>query len=109
MVDVSSARIGQHDYFQAIQEQLDHGGGYEALLHHLLHEVDVSQFEVRNVPNTAALRSQMAESLTGVEAAWFECLCRGELPGHVDKDGTAWLRGSDFVRWAANQGRHDWK
>jgi hypothetical protein len=50
----------------------------------------------------------MTESLTGIEAVWFECLYRGELPGRVNPDGSAWLRGSDLVNWAARQKRHGW-
>lgn len=106
MLDVSDARVGDHKYFDALVHELSHGGR-EALLYHLLH-LDLTGFNVRNVPPTGALRSQMAESLTGIEAVWYECLVRGELPGHVNQDGTAWLRGSGLVNWAADQKRHGW-
>jgi hypothetical protein len=106
MLDVSGARIGDLAYFKALAHELSHGG-QEALLYHLLH-LDLADFDARDVPHTEALHSQMAESLTGVEAAWYECLYRGELPGRVEKDGTAWLRGSEFVKWAGKQGRRDW-
>lgn len=107
MVDVSGEKIGQYDYFQAIMDQLT-SGGYEALLYHLLNEVDISDFNPRNVPHTAALRSQMAESLTGIEEVWYECLCRGELPGTLNKDDTVWLRGSELVDWAAKHNPRKW-
>jgi hypothetical protein len=107
MVDVSGDKIGQYDYFQAIIDQLNRGG-YEALLYHLLHEVDISKFNVRDVPKTEALRSQMAASLTGIDAVWYECLCRGEIPGRVKSDGTAWLRASDLIAWASKQRHRGW-
>ena len=43
------------------------GGGYEALLYHLLHEVDVRDFNVRAVPKTAALLEQAAYSRKGLD------------------------------------------
>ncbi len=106
MVDVSDARIGDYAYFAALQRQLE-TGGYEALLHHLSNEINITDFNVRDVPKTEALRSQMAMSLTGVDAVWYECLQRGELPGQFIK-GTFWLRSSDLVKWAANQRRREW-
>ena len=106
MMDVSGSRIRDFEYFKAIRRELENGG-YEALLHHLK-SVDLDGFEVRDVPETAALRSQMNETMSGVEAAWFECLVRGEIPARVRSDGTAWMRASDFVSWASRQGRRDW-
>jgi Family of unknown function (DUF5906) len=105
MVDVSSERIGDFNYFAKLQEELDNGG-HAALLYHLLNEVDIRDFNVRDVPKTAVLRSQMRQSLSGIDAVWYECLVRGEIPGIVG-DGL-WLRATDLVDWAANQKRHDW-
>ena len=107
MVDVSGERIGDFKYFEALHRQLE-AGGYAALLDYLLH-VDLTNFNVRDVPKTEALRSQMAESLTGIDAVWFECLQRGELPGDVNpKDGSAWLRGSALIEWAERTKKNDW-
>ena len=52
---VSPARRGDHAYFATVQKELDEGG-YEALLYHLLHEVDLTGFNGRAVPQTEALR-----------------------------------------------------
>lgn len=93
-----------YPYFQAINDQL-HNGGYAALLHHLLHEVDLSKFNVREAPHTPELREQMMESLRGVEQAWNECLYTGLVPGQVMKNGTAQLRAADFVDWARKKER----
>jgi hypothetical protein len=106
-MDVSGEKIGDFEYFRKIRYELDHGGS-EALLHYLLHEVDISGFEPRRVPETDALRSQMSESLTGIDAAWFECLCSGEIPGFVNEDGTVWMRGSDLIVWAKNRDVRQW-
>lgn len=87
-------------YFAAINEQLA-DGGYAALLHYLLYEVDVRGFDVRNPPHTDALVRQMPESLPTSEQAWFECLCSGRLPAHkMRADGSVELSASDFVTWA---------
>jgi len=63
---VSSERIGDFEYFKDIVKQL-HDGGYEALLYHLLNEVDISDFNVLDVPKTAMLREQAAYSRKGVD------------------------------------------
>jgi len=107
MVDVSSDRIGDLKYFEAIINQLNNGG-YEALLYHLLNEIDLTDFNPRSVPHTAALRSQMSESLTGIDRLWYECLFRGEIPGCVNEDGTVSLRSTALVDWAAKRNPREW-
>jgi hypothetical protein len=63
---VSQERRGDLDYFHAIEVQL-HDGGYEALLYHLQHEVDLRDFDVRSVPKTAGLREQASYSRKGID------------------------------------------
>jgi hypothetical protein len=41
---------------------------------------DISDFEVRHVPQTDALLDQKQSSLEGIERLVFEMLGRGELP-----------------------------
>ena len=77
---VSAARRGDHDYFAGLQEELDNGG-YEALLYHLLHEVDLTGFNVRKVPQTEGLRQQRDQSLPPLDAWWCELLETGTLRG----------------------------
>jgi hypothetical protein len=94
-----------HAYFAAIQRQLTNGG-YAALLYHLLYEVDLTGFNVRNVPKTAELVSSMAFGLKPVEKAWYELLHSGQLPqAQIQKDGTAWLRSECFIQWAREKRR----
>jgi hypothetical protein len=56
-------------------------GGREALLHYLLN-FDLSQVDLRTIPQTAALLDQQIESMTPEQAWWFETLTRGVLPRH---------------------------
>jgi Bifunctional DNA primase/polymerase, N-terminal/Primase C terminal 2 (PriCT-2)/Family of unknown function (DUF5906) len=63
---VSSERAKDHEYFRLIDQQL-RDGGYQALLFYLLHEVDVSDFSVREVPMTIGASEQAAYSRRGVD------------------------------------------
>ena len=77
---VSAARLQDSDYFAGLQAELDNGG-YEALLYHLLHEVDLNGFNIRKVPQTEALRYQRDQSLPPLEMWWCELLESGTLRG----------------------------
>jgi hypothetical protein len=77
---VSTAHMQDFANFNAIQYELDHGG-YEALLYHFLHEVDLAGFNVRLVPQTAGLREQRDQSLSPLETWWCELLENGTLTG----------------------------
>lgn len=77
---VSIARLQDFVYFAELQEELDNGG-YEALLHYLLHEVDLTGFNVRAVPQTEGLRQQRDQSLPPLETWWVELLETGTLWG----------------------------
>jgi hypothetical protein len=102
VLDVSDAHRGDKPYFKAIEDQLD-AGGYEALLWTLLHR-DLKNFSPRTAPRTSGLDYQIARSLKGAEAAWFQCLHLGTVPGQPDEDGRMWLRGIDLIEWAK---KHD--
>jgi hypothetical protein len=98
---VSAARANDNKYFAAIYAQLKNEGGYEALLHHLLHEVDITDFNVRAVPRTAALLEQIAYSRKGVdllvEAACNEgCVPCCIYPGFSDCNDGYMRRGFDY-------------
>lgn len=64
---VSADRANDHEYFKKIDDELRNNGGFEALLYHLLHEIDLKDFNVRAVPKTAALAEQAAYSRKGVD------------------------------------------
>lgn len=101
-LNCASSQRGSQKYFGAILRQLK-DGGYAALLHHLMYEVDLDGFNVRNVPYTKELRVQMTESLRNVEKAWFDCLYTGDAPGRVQHNGTLQMRTTDFMNWAATK------
>ncbi len=72
VTDVGTEHQQDNPYFQAIADQMDHGGR-EALLN-LLMTHDTSEFNVRAVPRTEALREQKLLSLAVNEEWWFQKL-----------------------------------
>lgn len=77
VLDVGTANIQDKPYFRAIEEQLKNGG-YEALLYHLMTR-DLSEFEARNMPRTAALQEQKIYSFSAEQEWWYTKLCAGEV------------------------------
>jgi Family of unknown function (DUF5906) len=91
ILDVGEARMQDFAYFQAIWAQME-SGGLSAMLHELLRR-DISKFQVRKVPNTAALDDQKLRSLN-TEQTWFhEVLARGYV--YRSKHGLT----REFNRW----------
>ena len=90
---VSSEHANDHDYFRAILKQLN-DGGYQALLYHLLHEVDVRDFNVRAVPKTASLAEQAALSRKGIDLLVETACATAVAPcQHMDLPGVSSTRG----------------
>ncbi len=79
VLDVDDSRRGDRKYFRAIRHEMTHGGR-AALLHHLLN-YDLSNFDVRDVPNTEGLAQQKVQGLKNIERWWFDMLESGEMPG----------------------------
>jgi hypothetical protein len=75
VLQVLDTKVGDHAYFAAIQQEMENGG-YEAMLHDLLHR-DISKRNLRAVPVTDALVVQRKHSLGTIEAWWMNCLHRG--------------------------------
>lgn len=82
VVDVSEKYKQDHEYFAALRAEIegDGAGAYLAFLQSL----DISDFDVRDVPQTDALADQKRETLDPL-ARWWE----GEL------DDCAWWQGED--------------
>ena len=76
---VSEGRVGDLEYFSAIEAQLKNGG-YEALLYHLLYEVDLRDFGVRRVPKTAGLIEQVEYSRKGLDGLVEKICSEGHVP-----------------------------
>lgn len=92
VLDVGDQKMQDSSYFKAIKQQMD-AGGMEALLHMLLTR-DISEFDVRRFPRTAALQEQKELSYTYEESWWVEKLKEGTLlkgvvgwPKEVAKEG----------------------
>jgi hypothetical protein len=80
MFDVSSARRGDHAYFEALTAQME-GGGLAAMLHDLLN-MDLGRWHPRfDPPKTEALRMQVQQSEDPMKSLLRELLFLGELPG----------------------------
>jgi hypothetical protein len=73
-----------HRYFEALRNELDHGGR-EALHYHLRHEVDISDFDHHKAPATDELLEQKLLSLSAVDNWIFDQLVSGELWREIDK------------------------
>jgi len=76
---VSENRVGDLEYFKKIEEQLQNGG-YEALLYHLLYEMDLWDFDVRRVPKTAGLVEQVEYSRKGLDGLVEQVCNEGRVP-----------------------------
>lgn len=77
VLDVDNTHRQDTRYFAAIKRQMT-SGGREALLHLLLNR-DLSGFEVRVAPRTAALSEQQLLSLSPEEEWWFSKLQDGVM------------------------------
>ena len=67
VLTVSPCHMQDREYFSRIEDQMINDGGSEALLHHLLYERELRDFDVVAVPKTAALAEQVAYGRRGVD------------------------------------------
>ncbi|WP_353647031.1 DUF5906 domain-containing protein [Mesorhizobium sp. WSM2240] len=107
--DVSDSRMEDKAYFNALYSEIE-GDGPAGFLAHLL-DVDLSDFNVRDVPQTEALRDQKLNTLRGVERWWFEFLHNGDVGEFEDWEETVTVERDDirgryesFVRENRHQG-----
>lgn len=84
VLNVPSTRKGDYAYFTKIRQEM-RNGGLAALLH-FLQTYDISDFNVRDVPNTAALGEQKVQGLRNVERWWFSMLESGHLDFDTESD-----------------------
>jgi hypothetical protein len=82
--DVGEANIQDHAYFAAIDAEMNNGGR-EALLDYLLN-FDLSQVNLRKIPQTDALFERILESASAEAGWWYYVLQRGELPWGSSED-----------------------
>lgn len=77
VLDVGEEHKQDHAYFGTIIEQMNHGGR-EGLLHYLL-SLDLSEYDLRQIPQTEALRETKILSMSPIERFWFNCLVKGTI------------------------------
>jgi hypothetical protein len=77
VLQVSDRHKDDHHYWNELDYEMNHGG-IEAFMHDLL-ERDLSSFNVRAKPSTAALLEQKLMSLGPIERWWHNCLEYGEV------------------------------
>lgn len=77
VLDVADAQMQNQTYFGEIKDELKNGG-YEAMLHELLHH-KYANVNLRQAPATAGLFDQKVASLESVPSFWFNALCAGTI------------------------------
>ena len=77
VLDVIPSRMKDREYFGELYKRMD-DGGRENLLHYLL-TLDLTGFEVRNVPQTEGLREQKLLTLSTEQEWWYQKLENGAL------------------------------
>jgi len=83
VLDMAEEHRRDNEYFGDIAAELENGG-YEALLHYLM-TLDISNIDLRTVPNTEALAEQKQLNLNPEQAWWYDKLHEGRvLPRHED-------------------------
>ncbi|MCH2287903.1 MAG: hypothetical protein MK481_10665, partial [SAR324 cluster bacterium] len=89
VLDVSNSRKNDHDFFKQLINEQNHGGS-EALLNALM-DFDLSDFEVRSIPETPARLDQKFLSMDMIQKWWVDELSDenftiGEKILHFEQD-----------------------
>ena len=77
MLQVSERHKNDHHYWNELDHEMNHGG-IEAFMYDF-QERDLTNFNVRAKPSTAALMEQKLMSLGSIERWWHNCLEYGEF------------------------------
>ena len=78
VLDVSSEKIGDTNYFNALHRDINNPEIQAAFLYEMLHR-DISKFNVSKVPDTKALKHQRMQSLDSFGKYWHDVLQRGYI------------------------------
>ena len=108
VLDMGDAHKQDHAYFAAIDAEMA-AGGREALLYHLLYEVDCSKVNLRQIPHTMALLEQKLETASPEHGWWLDILRRGVLRDIRDEqdmqnEASSEALYGDYVEHAKMQG-----
>ena len=90
--DAARKFIGNQSYFDAIYNCMDHGGT-EAMMYDLIN-YNLSSYNIRNIPMTETLVSQVDHSLDPIDQWYVGLLDSGQLPGAQDRDPRFALSGN---------------
>lgn len=98
VLDVSEKKMQNTAYFDALyDDEINNPASQARLMHYLLHEVDLTDFNIRKPPVTAGLLLQKVESLHNVDKWIFTRLAEGslggldeEMPGDEDDEKRSW-------------------
>ncbi len=93
VLDVSSEKIGNTDYFNALHRDINNPDIQAAFLFDMLRR-DISKFNVSKVPDTTALKHQREQSLDSFGKYWLDVLQRGYI--YQSQHGN-----DDFYNWLA--------
>ncbi len=72
---VSEAHKGDHGYWRVLNREIKNGG-VEAMVHDL-QALDLTEFNIREKPDTKELLAQKLQSLGPIECWWYDCLDAG--------------------------------
>lgn len=93
VLDVSSEKIGDTDYFNTLHRDINNPEIQAAFLYEMLHR-DISKFNVSKIPDTKALQHQREQSLDSFGKYWYDVLQRGYI--YQSQHGN-----DDFYNWLA--------
>lgn len=112
VLNVSSEKRGDTDYFNALHRDINNPVIQSAFLFDMLHR-DISKFNVGKVPDTAALKEQRAQSLDTFGQYWFDVLHRGVIfeSQHNNHELQKWINepSTDLIRAGYKQWCNDHK
>jgi hypothetical protein len=110
ILEAGENKMKDTKYFTAIKKEMDNGGR-GALLHYL-QNFDLTNIDLRTIPNTGALLGQQLSTLTSDQGWWLDVLHRGELPWGCETDDGHPIAGEcptaalfdHYIRHAQKQG-----
>lgn len=105
VLDVLDTKVRNFAHFDKVRKDMDNGGR-ENFLHFLL-TIDLTNFKVRDVPDTEGLRDQKLLSFSVEQEWWFRKLEEGTImPGHAGWQAPVFkdLLVDDYLNQAQRQG-----
>jgi hypothetical protein len=93
VVQADDSRMQDNAYFAKLNRDLEEGG-LENLLHYLL-TLDITNFDHRAIPRTAALLEQIELGMAPLDRWLFSVLDEGILPSNIGAANVAATNGGD--------------